>query len=86
MSAPPCRRFCKPPDCAVMGAHLDLPLAGRSPGGSRATSNGASATTGWSDVWEGRMEASGRDAISRSNAVQGEVNITRMSTFRGFCG
>ena len=33
-----------------------------------------------------RVEVSVRDLIDRFNAVQGEVNATRMSTFRGFCG
>ena len=31
-------------------------------------------------------EVSDRDPIDRFNVVQGEVNATRMSTFRGFCG
>lgn len=33
-----------------------------------------------------RVEVSDRDLIDRFNADQGEVNATRMSTFRGFCG
>ena len=41
---------------------------------------------GWTDVLGAAWGVSDRDLIDRFNVVQGEVNATRMSTFRGFCG